>query len=212
MSIRLGCKVIGVLLLGGSVIAVSACGKGSGSGAGSTQPSSSAGPTAGATSTAAPPTSAAASTTMTPSPSTTARVSSTASPSSSAATTTAAASTTTGRPPLRVTAANAFSEYADGCSTNFTTHNFSARLNFNPGHAAGTVSYHWTRSDGAPGPTQTASIAVGTSLLNLSESWSLGGAGLPEGDYWERVVVTSPNNIVSNKAIIHLSPTICFAN
>lgn len=113
---------------------------------------------------------------------------------------------------MKVTAAHAFSEYADGCSTDFSTHNFTARLNFNPGHAAGTVSYHWTRSDGAPGPTQTASIAVGTSLLNLSETWSLGGPGLPEGDYWERVVVTSPNNIVSSKGTIHLSPTICFAN
>jgi len=113
---------------------------------------------------------------------------------------------------LRVTAVTASSEHSEGCSTTAETRSFTARLNFNVGHPAGTVKYRWERSDGASGPTKTAPVPVGPTSLDISTTWNLGGPSLPDGDYWEKVVVFEPNSTSSGKATISLSAMICYAN
>ena len=135
----------------------------------------------------------------------------------SRSTTTARATTTTAAPaptaPLfRVKTVTAVSQYPDGCSTNAESHTFTATLSFRAGHPSGEVTYHWERSDSATGPNQTVAVAAGELSKTVSTTWYLGGPSLPDGNYWEKLVVTSPNSISSGQATIHLYATACFVN
>ena len=113
---------------------------------------------------------------------------------------------------FRVTSVSAASEYLEGCSTFAETHTFTATLRFRAGHPSGEVTYHWERSDGATGPDATVAIAAGVLSKSVSIDWYFGGPSLPDGYYWEKLVVTSPNSISSGKATIHLYAGGCLAN
>jgi Tol biopolymer transport system component len=62
-------------------------------------------------------------------------------------------------------------------------------------NAAGTVTYRWERSDGAHGPDQTINFG-GPGSQTVTTQWQLGAGGT----FWEKVHVTSPNDISSNQA------------
>jgi serine/threonine protein kinase len=77
---------------------------------------------------------------------------------------------------------------------------FNATITVNAGPNDRTVTYYWTRSDGASSPPVTVIVPTSnTSLAAAPETWNL-FTGAPNGTYWEAVVVTAPNNIMSNKA------------
>jgi hypothetical protein len=63
-------------------------------------------------------------------------------------------------------------------------------------NGAGTVTYHWTRSDGASAPTETLIFAsAGTQTIN--DQWSLGSywtSHVPAGGFWMGIYIDSPNN------------------
>lgn len=98
-----------------------------------------------------------------------------------------------------VAAAVAPSTYAGSCSPG-KKFEFSAVLTAN---AAGTVTYKWTRSDGAGSPNETVSFS-GAGTQTVTDSWTLGGPGFTYSG-WEKVVVSSPNSIESNQASFTLA-------
>lgn len=66
------------------------------------------------------------------------------------------------------------------------------KFNFTAGitaTAAGTVTYYWTRSDGAHGPTQTLDFA-GPGTKYVTTSWQIGA------DYsgWQKIYIDNPNH------------------
>lgn len=66
----------------------------------------------------------------------------------------------------------------------------------------GTVTYHWTRSDGSTGSDQTVTFASGEMSKTISVVWSFGAVG-DSGSVWERLAVTSPNAMTSNQATVN---------
>jgi hypothetical protein len=73
--------------------------------------------------------------------------------------------------------------YAGPCPHKF---NFTAGITAT---AAGTVTYYWTRSDGAHGPTQTL-VYAGPGTKYVTTSWQIGA------DYsgWQKIYVDNPNH------------------
>ena len=71
--------------------------------------------------------------------------------------------------------------------------------------SAGTVTYRWTRSDGATGPTSTLTF-TGAGSQTVSTTWTLGAAGTT-GTFWEAVQILSPGTATSNQASFTLSCT-----
>jgi hypothetical protein len=59
-------------------------------------------------------------------------------------------------------------------------------------NGAGTVTYHWTRSDGSTAATATSSFgSAGTQSINYD--WALGSANAG-GTYWVGIYIDSPNH------------------
>jgi hypothetical protein len=60
-------------------------------------------------------------------------------------------------------------------------------------NGAGTVEYHWTRSDGVSGSTTTLIFgAAGTQ--SVSSEWSLGSVWAPAPDEWMGIYIDTPNH------------------
>ncbi len=76
---------------------------------------------------------------------------------------------------------------------------FTGQINVN---AAGSVTYKWERSDGALSSPLTVT-ASGPGTLGVHTTWTLGAHSYTG---WERIHVTSPNDITSNKATFNTCP------
>ncbi len=62
-----------------------------------------------------------------------------------------------------------------------------------------TVKYTWLRSDGATAPENSITFeAAGTKTVTTS--WTLGESGNSYEGYWQQLKVTTPNELLSNKA------------
>lgn len=60
-------------------------------------------------------------------------------------------------------------------------------------NGAGSVDYHWTRSDGADG--STATLVFGSAgTQSVSADWQLGSANAPAPDEWMGIYIDTPNN------------------
>ena len=63
-------------------------------------------------------------------------------------------------------------------------------------NGAGTVTYHWTRSDGASASTNNLTFSsAGTQ--DITDTWSLGSywsSHVPAGGFWMGIYIDSPNN------------------
>jgi serine/threonine protein kinase len=151
-------------------------------------------------STAASPTPVVQGPTATSAPTDTATA--TLTPSPSPTDTATATPTATPIPAFKVTGINATVSPGSwntpcGASQTFT---FNATINVNAGPNNRSVTYYWTRSDGASSPPVTVNVpASSTSIAATTDMWNL-FLGVPNGTYWEEVVVTAPNTITSNKA------------
>lgn len=84
--------------------------------------------------------------------------------------------------------------YSGPCPFEFT---FSAIITVN---GPGTVTYVWDRSDGSPGPVQSAAFASAGSQM-VTDAWYLGGTY----SGWERVRILTPNSTMSNEAVFTLN-------
>lgn len=85
--------------------------------------------------------------------------------------------------------------YMAGCNNNIKHFEFTALITTN---APCTVQYHWKRNDGATdsyAPRTLVFPAAGTQTV--TQTWDLSPV---EYEGWQAITVTSPNNIVSNKA------------
>jgi hypothetical protein len=67
-----------------------------------------------------------------------------------------------------------------------------------------TVTYQWTRSDGAIAPRQTLTFG-GAGSSSVSTTWTLGGPGLQQFAGWEAIQIFSPNQVTSNQANFTMS-------
>jgi serine/threonine protein kinase len=83
---------------------------------------------------------------------------------------------------------------------------FNATIFLNGGTSGGTVTYHWIRSDGATSGSTSVNVSASTTSITVSTTWML-FSGVPNGSYWEQVIVTSPNSISSNKPTFTVSCT-----
>ena len=79
--------------------------------------------------------------------------------------------------------------YTNACPGVF---NFSANITAN---GAGTVTYHWERSDGISKTPQTITFS-GAGTRTVTDQW----ASAPKGPGWEILHVTAPNDFISNQA------------
>lgn len=77
-----------------------------------------------------------------------------------------------------------------------TTFQFSATITTN---GAGTVSYVWTRNDGASSSPQNLMFG-GAGSQTVTSSWYLGGPRPTPFTGWEALQVNTPNSITSNEA------------
>ncbi len=68
----------------------------------------------------------------------------------------------------------------------------------------GAVKYVFTRSDGAIDTITKKLIFKKAGTQKVSATWTLGGQVLPFYEGWEAIKVTSPNNVISNKATFQL--------
>jgi hypothetical protein len=94
-----------------------------------------------------------------------------------------------------VTASVNPASYNGGCPATFQ---FTAKIKAN---GPGTVTYKWERSDGATSAPQTAVLSA-SGLQIVTTSWTLGKASFSG---WERLHVTSPNDLTSNNAAFALT-------
>jgi hypothetical protein len=72
---------------------------------------------------------------------------------------------------------------------------------------AGTVYYHWERSDGSSTPRQSTSFSGANQERTMGNEWRV---SRPVGERfrgWEQFVATEPNFIRSNRAIINMTCT-----
>ncbi len=89
---------------------------------------------------------------------------------------------------------------------------FIGTITFAPGNNGGTLTYTWSRSDGATQTVPyTASIPAGTTSYTLpvypavnGEYWDIGKAA-GNGTYWEKIQITVPNSFTSNQASFTIS-------
>jgi hypothetical protein len=88
---------------------------------------------------------------------------------------------------------------------------FSATVRFSIPHAAGVLRYRWARSDGAGATTHTVNIPADRASYTVSDSWTVGPPGV-ETTLWERLAVTLPTSMLSNKATVTFANTYCLAN
>jgi hypothetical protein len=101
--------------------------------------------------------------------------------------------------PFMVTSINAtVSPTTYDCQSQITF-NFSATITIRPGSSGGNITYTWERSDGATMAPITISIPASQTMDTVTNTWTF-SKGVPDGTYWEKVVVTSPNSISSNQA------------
>lgn len=79
--------------------------------------------------------------------------------------------------------------------------NFTGTITVN---AAGSVTYHWARSDGTSTPNKVLNFAeAGTNAVDPI-FWELGASG---ENRWREIVVTAPNSTSSNRATFTLTCT-----
>ncbi|MBI2051985.1 hypothetical protein HYT33_04480 [Candidatus Roizmanbacteria bacterium] len=76
--------------------------------------------------------------------------------------------------------------------------NFTGTITVN---AAGSVTYHWARSDGSSNPDRVLNFdEAGTQKVEPS-SWNVGSSN----NRWKQIVITAPNSTSSNKATFTLT-------
>ena len=88
-------------------------------------------------------------------------------------------------------------EFRGPCPHRFV---FSGRITAN---REGTVRYRWLRSDGSAGAEETLAFAA-AGTMTVSTYWDLGGAMRTYPDQWQRIEITAPNSLLSNKAVFEL--------
>lgn len=93
----------------------------------------------------------------------------------------------------------AVSPHSYDCSQSQVTFNFSGTLYLSANPGGVNMTYTWTRSDGATMSPITIAVPAGQTTVTVTDTWTL-GVGAPPGSYWERVNVTGPNSITSNRA------------
>jgi hypothetical protein len=91
-----------------------------------------------------------------------------------------------------------------GCNSVSKTFTFSAIINVSPGPSNVMLTYTWKRSDGTSGTATTGIVPQSTTLVTLSDSWSL-AAPITKGTYWEELSVTAPNSVTSNQATFDIT-------
>lgn len=92
-----------------------------------------------------------------------------------------------------VTASVDPSDFSGPCPKNFSC---SAVITVN---GPGTVTYRWERSDGGSSPTQTVTFGAAGSQT-VTTGWPRASAG----NYWVRVRILTPNELISNQASFNL--------
>lgn len=65
---------------------------------------------------------------------------------------------------------------------------------------AGPHKFQWYRSDGAKGPVQTLWFRPHSGPVTITDTWTLGGPGLPSFSGWEAVHMIFPAAPDSNRA------------
>ncbi|HEY7123393.1 MAG TPA: hypothetical protein VH540_05540, partial [Ktedonobacterales bacterium] len=161
---------------------------------------------------ASSPTTVAQGPTATTQPTDTATATLTPTETATATPTDTATPTATAVPVFKVTGINATASpgswnYSCSDATASQLFTFNATISVNAGPTGRTVTYHWTRSDGASSPPVTVPVPTSsTSIAVTPDTWML-FSGVPNGTFWEAVVVTAPNNITSNKATFTISCT-----
>lgn len=121
-----------------------------------------------------------------------------------------------------VTGVTADADHTSVCSNVTTTVHFTGHITAN---AAGTVHYRWIASDGGTLPEETVTFTAAGSKT-VTTDWTLGGGGVTKlpwmlrpfvsvvhaitngTQYWEKVVISSPNSISSNQATFTSAPCI----
>ena len=91
-----------------------------------------------------------------------------------------------------------------GCTSVTKTFTFSATVNISPGPSNVMLTYTWKRSDGTSGTTTTGIVPQSITTVTLSDSWSL-TAPITKGTYWEKLSVTTPNNLTSNQTTFDIT-------
>lgn len=91
-----------------------------------------------------------------------------------------------------------------GCNSVSKTFTFSAIINVSPGPNNVMLTYTWKRSDDTSGTATTGIVPQSTTLVTLSDSWSL-AAPITKGTYWEELSVTAPNSVTSNQATFDIT-------
>ncbi len=90
--------------------------------------------------------------------------------------------------PMSVNPAN----YAGVCPVTIT---FTGQITTN---GAGTVTYHWERSDGSSTAVETLNFTAAGSQT-VTRTWSLGSSGTNYSG-WQRLYIDSPNHQYFDKA------------
>ena len=146
--------------------------------------------------------------TTAPQPTATPTAKATPSPTATASPTPTATTT----PAFRITSVSAAVSpgtwnYSCGASSASQSFTFTATIHVNSNPNNRTVTYYWQRSDGATATPITVTVPPSsTSIAAQGNGWTL-FAGVPNGTYWERIVVTAPNSITSNKATFTITCT-----
>ncbi len=89
-------------------------------------------------------------------------------------------------------------DYVGPCPVTIT---FSGRISVAGG--SGVVSYKFLRSDGASAPIETLAFDSPGSK-DVSETWKLGGPGLPTFSGWESIQFFDPQELTSKQAIFKI--------
>ena len=98
-----------------------------------------------------------------------------------------------------VSASASPSNYHGVCNSTMTF-TFSATFSVPARTSGGTVTYHWFRSDGATGTTQTVGFSPGATTRTVTTTWDLGSVRGNGSPFWEAVQVTAPNSTTSTHA------------
>lgn len=88
------------------------------------------------------------------------------------------------------------------CPTPTPTFAFTSTITVAPS-PGGTITYHWVRSDSASTPTLMLMVSPGATSVQVSggESWTTSACG----PHWEQLMITMPNQVLSNQAVFTIS-------
>lgn len=103
--------------------------------------------------------------------------------------------------PFAVTRAGASAEPSDYTGVCPKTINVTAEI---VATDAGAVTYKWESSDGSKDATLASIAFDGAGARTVTTTWTFGALGKTFSDYWIRLHITAPTDVISNHAMVTL--------